>query len=101
MLLDVGRFGFSNKHVGFVGVHLAAANHVMDELASAFNGKRREACRRAHDIAHRAGHTAAGLEADFVRPPRHLGGRIAGVSAAMPRAATRRWRRWCWGFGFC
>ena len=91
VLGDVGRFGLRDQHIPFVLSHLTAAHHIVHEVTRAFDGKRTEASRRADDFAHRAGHLAAGFEADLVRAGRHFGGRVTGVCCSMARATSRRW----------
>ena len=94
VLGDVRRLGLLNQDVAFLLTHLTTAHHVMHQIATAFDRKVTESGGRSDDVAHRAGHLAASLEADLVRALRHLGSSIAGVGGPVTRAATRRRSRW-------
>ena len=88
-------FGFANQLVGFVLGHLAAADHVLDQVTRAFDGEAREACGGIDDVFHRSRHLAACLETDLVRTSSHLGDGVADVLTAMSGATARR--SWCRG----
>ena len=89
-----------DEHLGFFLPHLAAADHVIDQVPRTLDRERAEPGRRTDDLAHSASHLAAGLQADLMRPLRHFGGRVACVSSSMPRAtARRRTGRRCVTFG--
>ena len=85
-------FRFADELVRFFLRHLAATDHVLDEVSCAFDCKRGETCRRTDDVAKGAGHLAAGLEADFMGTRGQLRHRVANVLAAMARTAL--WWDW-------
>src|SRR5665213_3004600 len=101
-------FRLTHQPVGFVLRHLAATDHVLHEVARAFEREDRKTGGGTDDFFHRRGHLASGLHADLVRLGGHLGHGVAHVGAAMCWMAPY-WRRtgggyyWfgCGGFRGC
>ena len=76
--------------VRFLVAHLAAAHHVLHEVARALDRKPGHAGRGVDDVLHRAGNLAVGFEAELLRLLRHLGDSIANIGPAMAGPASRR-----------
>ena len=100
MLRDVRGFSLLNQHLGFFLPHLAATDHVVDQVARTLDREGAEPSRRSDHLTHGAGHLAASFQADLVRPLRHFGRGVACVCSPMPRATARsRTGRRCVTFG--
>ena len=90
--------GFANQFVGFVLRHLAAADHVLNEVTRAFHRESGQTGRGIDDVFHRGGHLAAGFEAYLVGAGGHFRDGVPDVLASVAGAPTRR--RGCrGGFG--
>jgi hypothetical protein len=84
MLLDL-----ADELVRFFLRHLAAANHVLHEVARAFDYEAAEPGGCVHDIFHCGGHLASGFQTYLMGLCRHLGDSILDVSPAMTGAPLR------------
>ena len=96
MLGDVGGLGLRDQRIGFVLIHLAAADHVLDQIARAFNREGAQAGCGADHVAHGAGHPAPSFKADLVGTRRHFCSRVPRVGRPVTGAAPRGgsgWRR--------
>ena len=94
MLGDVRRFGLTDQHFGLFLTHLAAADHVMDEIACTLDSEGADSGRCADHFAHRASHLATCLETDFVCTLGHFGRRVTRICGAVPRASARSRSSW-------
>jgi hypothetical protein len=86
MLLDL-----ADELVGLFLRHLPAADHILNEVAGAFDHEAAQSGGRVHDIFHCRRHLAAGFQTDLMGLCRHLGDSILDVSSAVPW--TSFWRR--------
>jgi len=91
--LGVRRFDLTHQLVGFLLRHLAATNHVLQEITRALDDEAGKSGSGADHVLHRCGHLASRLEADLMRLGRHFGDRIFYVGSTVPRAALRWDRR--------
>ena len=94
-LLGVRVLGLSDELVRLLLGHLAAADHVLHEIARALDGKPGQSSGGADHVLHRRGDLAARLLADQLGPLGHFGDRVAHVGATMAGSAARC--SWCCG----
>ena len=88
-LLGVGVLGLADELVRLFLRHLAAAYHVLHEVARALDGESGETGGGADHVLHGRGDLAARLLADQLGPLGHLGHRVAHVGATVSRSAAR------------
>ncbi len=98
--LRMGRFDFAHQLVGFLLRHLAAPNHVLEQIARTLEDEAGQSGGGTDDVLHGCGHLAARLQADLVRLRRHLGDGIFYVSSAVAWAPPWRDQR-CAGGARC
>ena len=80
--------GFADQLVGLFLRHLAAAHHVLHEVARALDREAGEAGGGADHVLHGGGDLAARFLADQLGALGHLGDRVAHVGATMSRSTT-------------
>src|SRR5438445_504744 len=78
-LLGEGLLRLANELVGFLLCHLAAAHHVLHEVAGALDGEAGESGGGADDVLHGGGYLASRLLADQLRTLGHFGHRVSHV----------------------
>jgi len=91
--LAVCLFGFADQLVRLVLRHLAATNHVLNEVARAFDGESGQPGGGVDHVFHGRGHLAPGFETDLVGAGGHLGDGVPYILPTMPGTAARG--GWC------
>lgn len=89
MLGYVSSFGLLNQDIGLLLIHLAASDHVVDQIARALDTERAQSCGGSNHLTHGSCHTTSGLEADFVGTLCHLGGGVPLIGSSVPGSAPR------------
>ena len=91
-------FDITHQLIAFLRRHLAALDHVLNEIACALDGKARDSGGSTDDIFHGRGDLCPGLLTDQLRTFGQLGDRVSHVGAAMAGRTFRRYRSltvWC------
>src|ERR1700674_2142462 len=91
--LGVRGLDFAHQLVGLFLGHLAAAHHVLEKVAGAFEYESGQSSCGTDDVLHGRRHLAARLETYLVCLGRHLGDGIFYIGAAMP-GASPGWNHW-------